>query len=348
VSRRKKLALAVAVLVAVAGLGGFLVAASGIIPIDASSGHWAITKAFLQFSKKRSVSMHSRGLDVPPLERPSLVARGAAHFEIGCRSCHGSPEQRAPRVAQKMLPVPPDLAVTSPKWRPEQLFYMVKHGIKLTGMPAWPSAKRDDEVWAMVAFLRVLPQLDAAGYRRLGSVTAERPPAPLDRCARCHGVDGRGGDTGAFPVLAGQRPEYLTASLEAYAKGARHSGTMESVAAELTPAQIRELAAHYARLPAAPRPGARTARGESIAQRGIPERDVPACAACHGPGATRRNPIFPVLAGQHAEYLALQLTLFQKEERGGTSYAHLMRSAAAALTPEEIRDVAAYYAALAP
>jgi hypothetical protein len=53
------------------------------------------------------------------------------------------------------------------RYTPEQLFSIVKHGIKFTGMPAWPVQQRDDEVWAMVAFLRRLPDLDAAGYRRL-------------------------------------------------------------------------------------------------------------------------------------------------------------------------------------
>jgi hypothetical protein len=53
------------------------------------------------------------------------------------------------------------------RYTPEQLFSIVKHGIKFTGMPAWPVQQRDDDVWAMVAFLRRLPDLDAAGYRRL-------------------------------------------------------------------------------------------------------------------------------------------------------------------------------------
>ena len=86
--------------------------------------------------------------------------------------------------------------------------------------------------------------------------------------------------------------------------------------------------------------------GKAIASRGIPRQRVPACVACHGPGATRRNPIYPILAGQYADYLVLQLELFNKGYRGGSAYAHLMRPVATRLTHEQMRDVALYYASL--
>ena len=66
-----------------------------------------------------------------------------------------------------MTPHPPDLTSTIPGYEPEELFYVVKHGVKFTGMPAWPALQRDDEVWAMVAFLQILPRLNRAAYREL-------------------------------------------------------------------------------------------------------------------------------------------------------------------------------------
>jgi cytochrome c553 len=87
-------------------------------------------------------------------------------------------------------------------------------------------------------------------------------------------------------------------------------------------------------------------RGREIAMRGIPNRRVPACSACHGPNPTRRNPIYPELAGQHSEYLASQLNLFATQSRGGTPYAHIMRRVAGRLTPDQMRDVTSYYASL--
>jgi cytochrome c553 len=115
---------------------------------------------------------------------------------------------------------------------------------------------------------------------------------------------------------------------------------------------MRELARYYASLqePAPSPPHQDTAlaieRGKAIASRGIPSQRVPSCVDCHGPGAPRRNPLYPELAGQYADYLVLQLRLFKQEHRGGTAYAHLMRPVATRLTLEQMHDVALYYASL--
>jgi cytochrome c553 len=347
----------VALLLAAMAVGGFLVAASGIVPIKASSGHWAVTRWFLTFSMRRSVVTHSLGIETPPLDEPWLVLKGAGHYETGCAPCHGSPVLRAPRIPRGMLPQPEHLPSVAASWKPSELFLVVKHGVKLTGMPAWPALQRDDEVWAMVAFLRALPGLDAEEYRQLVGGPA---PAALEEtagsvgasCARCHGADGQGRGSAAFPRLAGQRPAYLAASLGAFARGARHSGIMEPIAAVLGPEEIDALARHYASRSGGPAPvgtpesTAGRERGQDIALHGVPSQGVPACAECHGPSPTRKNAHYPVLAGQYADYLVLQLELFQAGRRGGTAYAHLMRRAADQLTPEQMRDVAAYYAYL--
>lgn len=357
-----------AVFLVVAAVGGFLLAASGIIPIKASSGHWAVTRWFLQFSKQRSVSTNTLGADAPPLDDARLVLKGAGAYETNCLACHGSPSLPSPRVARGMTPQPPYLPSTLHKYDGEEVFYIVKHGIKFTGMPAWPAQGRDDEVWAMVAFLRALPRLDAAGYERLvrgeaaasgeaepmTEMTGPRvlPRAILVSCARCHGADGAGRGEGAFPKLAGQRPEYLSLSLQSYARSERHSGVMEPNAAGLSAGEMREIALYYTSLPKLPPPLPSqemlpaVRRGEAIARQGIPTQRVASCVSCHGPGAAPRNPVYPDLAGQYADYLVLQLELFKRQQRGGTAYAHLMHTVAARLTPEQMRDVALYYALL--
>ncbi len=363
----KKRLLQLAALGAAVAFVGFLVAASGVIPVRASSGHWAITHWFLSFSMHRSIRTHAMGTEVPPLDDPNLALKGAGHYDLACAHCHGSPSRPPSGVTRAMTPPPPTLSRSLAEWGPAELFQIVKHGIKLTGMPAWPSQPRDDEVWAMVAFLRVLPRLDAPAYRRLvdgqapargdlpgGEILprAEVPSAVLAGCARCHGTRGEGRGAGAYPALAGQRPGYLLASLEAYARQTRHSGIMGPVAADLRPEDRVALARYYAAMPAPSRAGASPsgdiARGREIAHRGVRGRRVPACVACHGPGGRPRNPTYPRLAGQYGGYLALQLQLFQSHRRGGTPYAHLMDRAAHGLTPDQIRDVARYYASLDP
>lgn len=355
---------------ALLAVGGFLVAASGVIPIKASSGHWAVTEWFLRFSMKRSLATHSLGIEVPNnLTDPNLVVKGAGHYEIGCRSCHGEPGLPQPRIASRMLPMPPALAPRIRESNPKKLFYVVKHGMKFTGMPAWPSPHRDDEVWAMVAFLLKYPELGPDEYRKLVQrepktyvpmslePSTHPPAAVVESCARCHGGDGLGRGSGAFARLAGQHPEYLRNALEAYASGRRHSGIMGPVATPLTADRIREVAGYYSSL-RGPAPSltdtnapavatADIARGETIALHGIPKQRVPACVECHGPGAHRGKPEYPSLAGQSAGYLQLQLTLFNENRRGGSAYAHLMKPVASRLTPEQMGDVTRYFESLA-
>jgi cytochrome c553 len=352
-------------LLALAAIGGGLVLVSGIIPIKASSGHWPITAWFLKFTMQRSVATHSLGIAVPALDDPKLVTKGAGQYDIACRPCHGSPNSTPPRIARGMTPQPPDLQLTAPQYDAEELFYVVKHGVKFTGMPAWPALQRDDEVWAMVAFLRVLTELDAAEYLRLasgGGADAKRaaPIAGLEprlmsptiaaNCSRCHGVDGLGRGLGAFPRLAGQRLEYLTATLRAYESGGRYSGIMEPIAAGLTSDDVQEVARYYARLDPPTKSRSEESdgdigRGREIATIGLPNQLVPACVKCHGPGA-RPNPQYPELAGQYADYLRLQLTLFKERSRGGTDFQDIMRRVASQLSASQMRDVAAYFASL--
>jgi cytochrome c553 len=348
--------------------GAFVIAAvavlSGVVPIKASSGHWTITAAFLDFAKTRSVSTHSWGIAAPALDDEALVLRGASHYETACLPCHGAPGRQIPPVVAAMTPTPPALTQRVQRWRPEQLFTIVKHGIKFTGMPAWPAQQRDDEVWAMVAFLRRMPALDAAGYRRLvfgeASLTdgppdlpsASAEPAPRavrELCWRCHGVDGTGRGSGAFPSLAGQRAAYLHTSLRAFRERKRHSAAMSEVATRLDEQAMREIAGYYERLlPRAPDVSvdhAAVARGWTIATQGVPARDIPACIECHGPTEVPKNPRYPKLVGQHAAYLRSQLTLLQERRRGGTENVNLMHAFVNRLRPDEARDVVQFFAA---
>jgi cytochrome c553 len=355
------------------GALGFLVAASGMIPLKASAGHWAITEWLLQFGMRRSIATHSLAIKAPAnLGDTAMVLRGAGHYETGCRSCHGAPGTPPPRIGQAMLPSAPELGLRIHELTPEKLFYVVKHGLKFTGMPAWPAQERDDEVWAMVAFLLKLPEISGDEYRRLvhgepaavppmqtmpGGTLASRPAfAAAQACARCHGIEGEGRGDGAFPRLAGQRREYLKNALHAYAQGARHSGIMEPAAAALTTELIDQLASHYAELETRGdvRPeGAKfdaleLERGRRIAEEGVASRRIPACVECHGPKGTRMKPAYPSLAGMSSAYLIQQMELFKAGKRGGSAYAKVMREVAERLNADERRAAARYFETLPP
>jgi len=347
-------------------LAALAVPAAGLAPIQASSRHWAITSWVLDSVKRRSVATYSLTVDTPPLDDAGIRLRGAGHYEQGCRPCHGSPLVPPPPIPHGMTPHPPDLKQQVARWKPRELFYIVKHGIKFTGMPAWPVLVRDDEIWSMVAFLRLLPSMDGPTYERMtrGEATPSptaRPSAagddsplmpPLDagaqaalaRCASCHGADGLGRG-GAFPRLAGQRLEYLELALDAYRRGMRHSGVMVPMAADIDEEVQAMLVGYYASLPSAVAQldSATASPGARIVDRGIPEQDVPACRECHGPGPPK-NAAYPNLAGQPADYLALQLQLLAEGRRGGSSFETIMRPIATRLTKEQRHEVAAFYA----
>jgi cytochrome c553 len=347
------------------GAGAALLVVSGVVSVRASSGHWPVTAWLLDFAKMQSVRTYSLGVDPPPLDDDALIVRGAAHYAIACEPCHGSPDARVPPVMGALTPPPPELeGERLTRWSSAHLFSIVKHGIKFTGMPAWPTQQRDDEVWAVVSFLNRLPRMDRAEYRRLvgrrfegddaiapaaAAGGLEPPPVVRTMCSRCHGADGTGLD-GAFPSLAGQRSVYLHAALRAFADRSRFSATMSEIAARLNDSQMRDLALYYEGLPGRPIPPADAATvsgGAAIAARGIPDRDIPACVECHGPSNVPRNPAYPRLAGQHARYLMQQLDLLKQRRRGGSPRVNLMHEVVDRLEPGDVRDVARYYASIA-
>jgi cytochrome c553 len=341
--------------VAAIPLLGLAIASSGILPLAASSGHFAPTRWLIEFTKRRTVKVRSSGISkdrVPALEDPAMVRLGAGYFHIGCRSCHEPPGAPPARALRFMLPRPAHLADRVSSWEPEELFWIVKHGLKFTGMPGWPSQRRDDEVWAAVSFLRRLDEMDGPEYRELAGVDLEPPegsPRSFALCVRCHGVEGEGRG-GTSPRLAGQSTTYLQEAMNAYASGSRFSGIMETVAATLSEVDKSELARYLSGLPEPPPVevldlGA-VERGKEIALRGIPEKKIPSCADCHGPATLPRRPGYPRLAGLQKGYIELQLTLFREGRRGGSPYARLMDPVARHLSETDARDVAHYYASL--
>jgi cytochrome c553 len=287
----------------------------------------------MDLAARQSVTLRSLGVEVPALDNPLMIARGAGHYELVCAACHGSPARPPREFAEHVTPRPPLLTEQMQRWRPPaRTFWTVKHGIKRTAMPAWPTQRRDDEVWDVVAFLEAMPDLTAqeygelAGYARTGSI-----------CARCHGDQGEGRE--GFPRIDIQSPRYLADALTAFRDGTRASGLMMSAASGLTDAEIAQLAAYYGRQADVPQEG--LAPGRTIAERGVPDRDIPACDSCHGSEA---RPDFPRLAGQQAPYIRLQLQIFVRlgALRGGR-HAEIMARAVRSLSAAEIEAVADWY-----
>lgn len=395
---------------------GLLVAWSGVIHIGASTGHAAVTDWFLHWAMRNTVRTHAfLSVERPASDSTGLVS-AAGHYASSCAPCHGAPGESASPQMQAATPHAPNLGQSVPTYADAELFWIVKHGIKLTGMPAWPAPERDDEIRRMTAFLRLLPRMSEDEYRELaygpaGTIAGARPitfEAALAECERCHAEHGRGQPD--IPILAGQKRAYLEATLEDFASGRRGSGVMQAAAARVGPELRQRLAAHYAAqaglsekpivapsmsreagstprragsTPSEPAsagsrtvepagadelddsgsPAAATAEPEAgtrasatglvalraapaaVVARGIRQIALPACANCHAPG---KREVYPILAGQKAEYLAGRL-------RGWRRHPHIIEARLpdepmpmiARRIPEQlIEPLAEYFAAL--
>jgi hypothetical protein len=100
---------------------------------------------------------------VPNLADPALIALGAEHYAGMCTGCHLAPGVGDNEMRQGLYPQPPNLSQPRDR-RPAQSFWIIKHGIKMSGMPAWGVTHDDEAIWGLVAFLQQLPTMDAAVY----------------------------------------------------------------------------------------------------------------------------------------------------------------------------------------
>ena len=343
-----------------AALGGAAVVGVGLYNVSAVTGHWPGVSWVLHTTYVNSVELRAPPASAVPELTDELAAIGARHYDSACRFCHAAPGEARAATARAMVPAPPQIAEAVDRWQPRHLHWIVKNGVKMTGMPHWPAELREDDVWLVVAFLDRARDMTAAEYAELVA-TPEDPDALVAYCAGCHGLDGAGRGNPVMPRLEILGEAYIAASLRAYREGARQSGVMQHAASGLSDEQIALLARRFAAEPAVaavattvpvatppPPDEDLVVLGRTLAF-GTPEnRDVPACRACHGPWPTERSPLFPVLAGQRADYLYTQLRLWQAGTRGGTPRAHIMHLVGQQLGEPQMRALAAFYAAGGP
>ena len=166
-------------------------------------------------------------------------------------------------------------------------------------------------------------------------------------CAACHGVDGNS-PLSANPSLAGQHSEYLLKQLTEFRSGARSNPVMTGMVANLSPDDMRNLAAYYsAQIPK--QMGAKdkdlAAQGRKLYRGGNPSNNLAACAGCHSPNGSGIPAQFPRLASQHADYVAAQLKSFRAGDRANDPN-QMMRATAIKLTDKEIAALAEYISGL--
>ncbi len=138
---------------------------AGVYDISATDQHLAPTYWLLDTGMKRSVRQRAAAITVPDLAQPGQVQRGVALYAQHCVQCHGAPGVAPEPFALGMTPTPANLAHTAREWPAAEIFWVVKEGIKMTGMPAWRYRMSEEDLWAVVAFVRELPKLSPEQYR---------------------------------------------------------------------------------------------------------------------------------------------------------------------------------------
>lgn len=200
-----KLLLAVALLAVVGGLG-FLY--SGLYPMGADVPHNALTYWALETLRERSIARSIQDIEVPPLDDPQMLLAGGADYNDMCAGCHLKPGMASSDIASGLYPQPPNLASSASehghahgdgeagdahgdaKTSAARQFWIIKHGIKASGMAAFGPTHDDARIWGMVAFLQKLPALDEVQYQILTARDADMldassvPSAPASGEAR--------------------------------------------------------------------------------------------------------------------------------------------------------------------
>jgi mono/diheme cytochrome c family protein len=154
-------------------LGGFYSVAA--TEEDPGVVAWALAKV-------REASIRNHATDTPPasMEDPATIQAGARAFAArGCANCHGGPGVTWLKFTEGMRPYPPDLKDVAKDLDPAQIFWVVKNGIKMTGMPSFGSIQvPDQEIWTIAAFVKKLPLVSEADYKTWTGGSETTAPAP--------------------------------------------------------------------------------------------------------------------------------------------------------------------------
>lgn len=146
--------------------GGLVFIYSGFYDVAASDPHTRLGRWALNTTQERSLAAHARQAPEPVEVDSALLVHGFEHYDAMCVVCHGAPGIDRGEFGQGMTPTPPDLVEEADAWTARELFWVVKHGIKLAGMPAFGPTHTDEELWAIVAAVRQLPELSPEEYQR--------------------------------------------------------------------------------------------------------------------------------------------------------------------------------------
>jgi mono/diheme cytochrome c family protein len=152
---------------------------AGVYDVSAAKPPGKAEQWLLETVRHRSVEKRAESLTVPSLGSEDQVMKGFQIFRSQCVTCHGAPGVPPDDFAMGLFPMPPSLGNESVQHEGDaELFWIIQHGLKHTGMPGFGMSHSEEDLWSVVAFLRRLPTLDAEGFQGLSerALAAEAPP----------------------------------------------------------------------------------------------------------------------------------------------------------------------------
>ncbi len=150
----------------------FVFVYAGVFDVAADAPHSALTYTIMETVRSRSIAARARDVQPPPLDDATLIETGAEHYAAMCSGCHLSPDNKDSEIRAGLYPQPPDLT-RRVHATPAEMFWVIKHGLKMSGMPAWGATHDDSSIWGLVAFLQKLPDLTPAQYQALAKSAEE-------------------------------------------------------------------------------------------------------------------------------------------------------------------------------
>ena len=165
---------------------------SGLVNVGADDPHLPAVHAFLTMARDRSIEVRSKDIEVPNLDDEALIRTGAGNYNAMCIGCHLAPGLANTELSQALYPAPPNLAEIGINGSPAATFWVIKHGIKASGMPAWGNSMGDEYIWGMVAFLNQLPKMDGEQYQALVASSAGHQHGGGE--SQMHNHEGQHGD----------------------------------------------------------------------------------------------------------------------------------------------------------
>jgi len=128
--------------------------------------HTRVVLTIIEQLRNRSIALRTHGLDAPNLGDPKNIAARAQHYAALCIDCHLAPGVTKSEIRAGLYPHPPNLAEEDVD-DAQRAFWIIKHGIKMSAMPAWGKTFNDAAIWEIVAFVRQMPMITAESYQQL-------------------------------------------------------------------------------------------------------------------------------------------------------------------------------------